>query len=145
MLTGTTLIIVFALAIVLLIVSISKWGVHPFLAIMGIALILAVGIGIPLDTIVSMNMWGYTPGFLEAVEADFPRFLREEVPANPAKAEMFLPMTIGKMLRENACTVKVLRTADKWFGVTYAADKPVVVEALREMTRQGLYPDGLWK
>ena len=51
MLTGTTLIIVFALAIVLLIVSISKWGVHPFLAIMGIALILAVGIGIPLDTI----------------------------------------------------------------------------------------------
>ena len=51
MLTGTTLIIVFALAIVLLIVSISKWGVHPFLAIMGIALILAVGIGIPLETI----------------------------------------------------------------------------------------------
>ncbi len=97
------------------------------------------------ETPVSMNMWGYTPGFLEAVEADFPRFLREEVPANPAKAEMFLPMTIGKMLRENACTVKVLRTADKWFGVTYAADKPVVVEALREMTRQGLYPDGLWK
>ena len=97
------------------------------------------------DTPVSMNMWGYTPGFLDAVEKDFPRFFREEVAVNPAKAEMFLPMTIGRMLRAEECTVKVLRTADKWFGVTYAADKPVVVEALKEMTRQGVYPDGLWK
>ncbi len=97
------------------------------------------------DTPVSMNMWGFTPGFLDAIEKDFPRFLQEEVPANPVKAEMFLPMTIGKMLREQTCTVKVLPTADKWFGVTYAADKPVVVAALQEMTRQGAYPDGLWK
>ncbi len=97
------------------------------------------------DTPVSMNMWGLTPGFLNAVEADFPRFFREEVSANPAKAEMFLPMTIGKQLEAGVCSVKVLRTADKWFGVTYAADKPVVVAALQEMTRQGQYPDGLWK
>ncbi len=97
------------------------------------------------DTPVSMNMWGFTPGFLETVEKDFPWFFREEVPANPAKAEMFLPMTIGRMLRAEECTVKVLRTADKWFGVTYAADKPVVVAALAEMTRQGAYPDGLWR
>ena len=100
---------------------------------------------LPADTPVSMNMWGYTPGFLAAIEADFPRFLKEEVPANPAKAEMFLPMTIGRMLRAEQVTVKVLRTADRWFGVTYAADKPMVVAALREMTEQGLYPDGLWK
>ncbi len=97
------------------------------------------------DTPVSMNMWGYTPDFLDIIEADFPRFLTEEVPANPAKAEMFLPMTVGKLLKEDKCTVKVLRTADKWFGVTYAADKPGVVAALREMTDKGLYPDGLWK
>ncbi len=97
------------------------------------------------DTPVSMNMWGYTPDFLDTVAADFPRFLTEEVPANPAKAEMFLPMTVGKLLKEKKCTVKVLRTADKWFGVTYAADKPGVVAALREMTDKGLYPDGLWK
>ena len=97
------------------------------------------------DTPVSMNMWGYMPGFLDVVEQDFPRFFREEVPANPAKAEMFLPMTVGNMLRAGTCSVKVLRTADKWYGVTYAADKPAVVAALAEMTRQGDYPDGLWK
>ena len=97
------------------------------------------------DTPVSMNMWGYTSDFLDIIQADFPRFFREEVPANPLKSEMFLPMTIGKLLKENACTVQVLDTADKWFGVTYAADKPAVVAALREMTEQGLYPDGLWK
>jgi hypothetical protein len=97
------------------------------------------------DTPVSMNMWGFTPSFLETVEADFPRFFREDVPKNPAKAEMFLPMTVGQLLKANACRVKVLRTADKWFGVTYAADKPVVVAALAEKTRQGAYPDGLWK
>ena len=96
-------------------------------------------------TPVSMNMWGFTPAFLEAVEADFPRFFRENVPANPAKAEMFLPMTVGQLLQAGSHRVKVLRTTDKWFGVTYAADKPVVVAALQGMTNQGLYPQGLWK
>jgi len=94
---------------------------------------------------VSMNMWGFTPGFLAEVENDFPRFFREDVPKNPAKAEMFLPMTVGQLLKADKCRVKVLRTADKWFGVTYAADKPVVVAALKEMTEKGAYPDGLWK
>ena len=97
------------------------------------------------DTPVSMNMWGLTPGFLAEVEKDFPRFFREEVPANPAKAEMFLPMTIGKLLEQGKATVKVLRTADKWYGVTYAADKPQVVAALKDMADKGAYPDGLWK
>ena len=97
------------------------------------------------DTPVSMNMWGFTPGFLDAVEADFPRFFREEVPQNPLKSEMFLPMTVGRMLQANQVAVKVLRTGDKWFGVTYAADKPVVVAALKEMTAAGAYPNGLWK
>ena len=97
------------------------------------------------DTPVSMNMWGFPAAFLDAIEADFPRFFREDVPKNPAKAEMFLPMTIGQLLHTGSCQVKVLRTADKWFGVTYAADKPVVVAALQDMTNKGLYPQGLWK
>ena len=97
------------------------------------------------DTPVSMNMWGFTSAFLAAIEKDFPRFFREDVPKNPAKAEMFLPMTVGQLLKANACRVKVLRTADKWFGVTYAADKPVVVAALQDMTDKGMYPNGLWK
>ena len=97
------------------------------------------------DTPVSMNMWGLTPGFIAEVEKDFPRFFKEEVPANPLKSEMFLPKTIGQLLQTKNTTVKVLRTADKWYGVTYAADKPQVVAALKDMAAQGAYPDGLWK
>ncbi len=96
------------------------------------------------DTPVSMNMWGYTPSFLEEVEARFPDFLANEVPQNPAKAEFFLPMTVAALLHEGKATVKVLRSADKWYGVTYAADKPQVVAALRAMADAGKYPDGLW-
>ena len=97
------------------------------------------------DTPVSMNMWGYRSSFLEEVTNRFPKFLAEEVPANPAKAEFFLPMTVGELLKEGKATVKVLRSADKWYGVTYAADKPQVVAALKAMTDEGKYPDGLWK
>ena len=97
------------------------------------------------DTPVSMNMWGYTTEFLKEVEARFPKFLEQDVPKNPAKAEFFLPMTVGALLKEGKATVKVLRTPDKWYGVTYAADKPQVVAALKEMTEAGKYPDGLWK
>ena len=97
------------------------------------------------ETPVSMNMWGYTTEFLKEVEARFPKFLENEVSKNPTKAEFFLPMTVGELLKEGKATVKVLRTPDKWFGVTYAADKPQVVAALKEMTEAGKYPDGLWK
>ena len=96
------------------------------------------------DTPVSMNMWGYTTEFLKEVEARFPKFLAETVPGNPAKAEFFLPMTVGELLKEGKATVKVLRTPDKWYGVTYAADKPQVVAALKAMTEEGKYPNGLW-
>ena len=97
------------------------------------------------DTTVSMNMWGYDASFLREVKARFPEFLEKEVPANPLKAEFFLPMTVGELLKEGKATVKVLTSADKWYGVTYAADKPVVVAALKAMTEAGAYPDGLWK
>ena len=96
------------------------------------------------DTPVSMNMWGYTTEFLKEVEARFPKFLEEEVSKNPAKAEFFLPMTVGALLKEGKATVKVLRSPDKWYGVTYAADKPQVVAALKAMTQEGKSPDGLW-
>ena len=82
---------------------------------------------------------------MEELERDFPRFFRENVPQNPLKAEMFLPMNVRSLLKAGKATVKVLRTADKWYGVTYAADKPVVMAALKAMTQQGAYPDGLWE
>ena len=100
---------------------------------------------LPAETPVSMNMWGYRSSFLREVEARFPKFLAEEVPANPAKAEFCLPMTVAELLKEGKATVQVLRSADKWYGVTYAADKPQVVAALKAMTEDGKYPDGLWK
>ena len=97
------------------------------------------------DTIVSMNMWGLMPGFLDMVVTQFPDFLEKDVPANPLKAEFLLPKSVDTLLKAGKLTVKVLTSADKWYGVTYAADKPVVVAALANMTNAGKYPDGLWK
>ena len=97
------------------------------------------------DTPVSMNMWGYTPSFLKEIEAKFPVFLKEDVAKNPAKAEFFLPKSVSDLLAANKATVRVLRSDDKWYGVTYAADKPVVMAALKAMTEEGKYPDGRWK
>ena len=97
------------------------------------------------DTTVSMNMWGFMPSFLKEIEARFAAFLKEAIPANPLKCEYFLPLPVSQLIREGKATVKVLTSPDRWFGVTYAADKPVVVAALKAMTDQGKYPDGLWK
>ena len=97
------------------------------------------------DTTVSMNLWGFTEGFIDEAEATFPAFLDVVIGKNPGKAEFFLPSTVSKLLGEDRATVKVLHSADKWYGVTYAADKPVVVAALKEMTDAGKYPaTGLW-
>ena len=97
------------------------------------------------ETTVSMNLWGFTESFIDEAEATFPAFLDVVMGKNPGKAEFFLPSTVSKLLAEDRATVKVLHSADKWYGVTYAADKPVVVEALKEMTDKGLYPaTGLW-
>ncbi len=97
------------------------------------------------QTLVSMNLFGFTPGFLQELEKRFPRFLREELPENPAKKEFLLPTTVGQLLKEGAATVRMLSSADRWFGVTYAADKPRVVAELKAMTDAGQYPNGLWK
>ncbi len=97
------------------------------------------------DTVVSMNMWGFTPGFMDELKAQFPAFLTEKIPENPLKAEFLLPRSVSTAIEAGRGSVTVLKSEDKWYGVTYAADKPLVVAALREMTAQGLYPNGLWK
>ena len=101
-------------------------------------------IDVPAETTVSMNMWGYTPSFLDEIEKRFPAFLDLALSGNSAKAEFFLPVTVSQLLAEEKATVKVLTSPDKWYGVTYAADKPVVVAALQEMAKEGKYPDSLW-
>ena len=97
------------------------------------------------DTLVSMNMFGFTPVFLEELEAKFPRFLAEEMPQNPAKKEFLLPVAASDLLHAGKAKIRVLSSADKWYGVTYAADKPLVMAAIRAMTEEGKYPNGLWK
>ena len=97
------------------------------------------------ETTVSMNMWGYTNSFLQEIADRFPAFLDATLSGNSAKAEFFLPGTVSQLLSEGKATVKVLTSPDKWYGVTYAADKPMVVAALKAMTESGLYPaNGLW-
>ena len=101
-------------------------------------------VDVAADTPVSMNMWGFTGSFMEELNAYFPLFLANDVPKNPLKAEMFLPTVISRLISAGKATVKMLRTADKWYGVTYAADKPTVIAALRALSAEGKYPDGLW-
>ncbi len=98
---------------------------------------------LPADTTVSMNFMGFMPSFLEEATALFPKALDEILAKNPLKGEYFLPAIVQQMLTEGRATMKVLTSPDKWYGVTYAADKPVVVAALKKMTEDGIYPEKL--
>ena len=97
------------------------------------------------DTIVSMNLWGFGPDFLDYLQGLFETFLATEMPGNPIKAECYLPMAVASLLYAGKADVKVLPSQDKWYGVTYAADKATVVAAIADMTEKGMYPAGLWK
>ena len=92
-----------------------------------------------------MNMWGFTRSFLDEAWARFPAFLDKALAENPAKAEYFLPTVVSQLIDEGKARVKVLRSEDKWYGVTYREDKPTVVSAIAEKTASGLYPDRLWE
>ena len=97
------------------------------------------------ETTVSMNLLGFTHRFLEAIEARFPSFLAENLPKNPQKCEFYLPMLVSEMIQSGQADMTVLRSPDKWYGVTYAADKPQVVAALQALTAADNYPTkGLW-
>ena len=100
---------------------------------------------VPDDTTVSMNMWGFTKSILEEIKAGFPAFLDKGLQENPMKCEYFLPTVVSNLLAEDKATVSVLKSADKWYGVTYKEDKPVVVEAIRNLKKEGLYPENLWE
>ena len=97
------------------------------------------------DTIVSMNMWGFTRSFLDEALTRFPAFLDKALAENPEKGEYFLPTVVSQLIDEGKARVKVLRSEDKWYGVTYREDKPTVVAAITEKTAAGLYPDRLWE
>lgn len=96
------------------------------------------------DTPVSMNLWGFGQSFLEEAEARFAGWLSENLPKNPLKCEYFLPLVVSELLAEGKATVKLLHSTDKWYGVTYREDKPVVVNAIAQKITDGLYPADLW-
>ena len=100
---------------------------------------------LPGDTPVSMNMWGFTGGFMKELVNRFPVFLQKNIPENPLKCEYFLPFVVDELLGEKKATVKVLKSMDKWYGVTYKEDKPVVVAAIQKLKDEGLYPQKLWE
>ena len=95
------------------------------------------------DTVVSMNMWGFGYSVMNELTARFPKFLDRAMAENPLKGEFFLPSVVEELLQEDKVAVKVMTTSDKWYGVTYKEDKPVVVEAFAKMIAEGKYPAGL--
>ena len=101
---------------------------------------------VPADTPVSMNLWGFDPSFVGELKTRFVPFMQELASTpNPLKTEFLLPTVVGQMLTEGTAKVTVLHSADKWYGVTYKEDKPVVMRALADMMESGVYPDPLWK
>lgn len=95
------------------------------------------------DETVSMNMWGFTPHVFDQLKEHFQRFLESN--GSEAKSECYIPSTVNDLVMTGRARVKVLRTSDSWFGVTYREDRPRVVDSIRQMISRGDYPERLWQ
>ena len=104
----------------------------------------ADGVAIDVNSLVSMNMWGLTPDFLEVLEDGFKEFFEKEVEQNPLKAEYLIPSFIGELLKQGKMSVKVLKTNDTWYGMTYKEDVMSVKESFQKMLEKGLYKEELF-
>ena len=104
----------------------------------------ADGTAIDTESLVSMNMWVLTPEFLDLLEEGFVEFFETEVPTDPLKAEFLIPTFIGELLDEKKMTIKVLRTNDIWYGMTYKEDVEAVKESFKGMIEVGVYEKDLF-
>ena len=104
----------------------------------------AYDVAVDMNSLVSVNMWGLTPAFLETLEVGFVDFFKNEVPADPMKAECLIPTFIGELLAENKMSVKVLRSNDIWYGMTYKEDVVTVKENFEEMLKTEVYKEDLF-
>ncbi len=104
----------------------------------------AEGRDIDADALVSMNMWGLKPGIFKELKCGFKEFFAETAEDKLLKAEFLLPMYIDKLIKSGKATVRVLGTDDRWFGVTYKEDKPLVVESVRKLIADGVYKAELY-
>ena len=102
-------------------------------------------VDLPMDSLVSMNLWGFRKEALDGFEAKFRHFLTNTLPSNPLKAEFFLPLIVSDMINEGTGTIRVLSSAARWHGVTYKEDLPSVVSAIQAMKDEGKYPEYLWR
>lgn len=100
---------------------------------------------VPVDpaSYVSMNMWGFTPDFLQELDGKFKQFLGG-LKEGDIKSEFLLPMVVDELIKAGKANVTILETNDKWFGVTYKEDKPIVVESVRRLIAEGKYPEKLY-
>lgn len=99
---------------------------------------------IPEGSTVSMNLWGFTESFMKELEKGFVPFLEKNIGVNPLKCEYFLPSVVNSLIEEDRAQVTVLKSYDRWYGVTYKEDKQTVMDAIRKMKEEGLYPKKLW-
>ena len=104
----------------------------------------ADGVAVDVNSLVSMNMWGLTPDFLDVLEKGFREFFEKEVPGNPLKAEYLIPIFIGELLEQGKMSVKVLKTNDTWYGMTYHEDVAAVKGSFKEMLENGVYKADLF-
>jgi hypothetical protein len=91
---------------------------------------------------VSMNFWGFTPALFPQIQAVFENFLKRS--GGEQKSECYIPLTVGELVTTGQAKVKVLRSPDSWFGVTYREDRPDVIESIRKLIAKGEYPEKLW-
>ena len=99
---------------------------------------------VDVNSLVSMNMWGLTPEFLDVLEQGFKEFFEKEVPGNPLKAEYLIPIFIGDLLEQGKMSVKVLKTNDTWYGMTYHEDVAAVKDSFKKMLEDGVYKADLF-
>lgn len=93
-------------------------------------------------TIVSMNFWGFTPSFFKHLTSGFAAFIKKN--SENVKAEFYIPTMVNDLIKAGKATVRILDCPDKWFGMTYKEDRETVVKSIRELIKQGVYPENLW-
>ncbi len=94
------------------------------------------------NSLVSMNFWGFTPKYFVQSETWFVDFIREN--ARQLKAEFYIPYVVSKLITQGDANVRVLESHDRWFGITYQEDKAITIARVRQMVREGKYPESLW-
>ena len=104
----------------------------------------ADGVAVDVNFLVSMNMWGLTPEFLDVLEDGFKEFFEKAVLGNPQKAEYLIPIFIGKLLEQGKMSIKVLKTNDTWYGMTYHEDVAAVKDSFKKMLENGVYKADLF-